>query len=158
MTEGNGLTPKAMKKKTIAVAVSRFNEEVTARLRDSCLETLARAGLSGESVRVVEVPGGYELPWTVNELALSKRYDAVIALGCILKGSTPQNDHIARSTIQHLHDISLSTRTPVILGVITPNTEAQAAARTKGSLDRGKEAAEAALAMLKVKEELSHGS
>ncbi len=142
----------------VALAVSRFNEQITARLRDSCLKTLSHAGLSGERVTVVEVPGGYELPWTVNELALSKRYDVVIALGCILKGSTPQNDHIARSAIHHLHSISLSTRTPVILGVITPNTEAQAAARTRGELDRGKEAAEAALAMLKVREELSHGS
>ena len=142
----------------VAVAVSRFNEDVTARLRDSCLETLAREGFKGERVAVVEVPGGYELPWTVNELACSKRFDVIIALGCILKGSTPQNDHIARSTIQHLHDISIAARIPVILGVITPNTEAQAAARTKGSLDRGKEAAQAALEMLKVREELSHGT
>ena len=142
----------------VAVAVSRFNEEVTARLRDSCLKALAGDGFTGERVAVVEVPGGYELPWTVNELALSKRCDVVIALGCILKGSTPQNEHIARSVIQHLHDISISTRTPVILGVITPNTESQAAARTKGELDRGKEAAEAALEKLKVREELSHGA
>jgi 6,7-dimethyl-8-ribityllumazine synthase len=142
----------------VAVVVSRFNEDVTAKLRDRCLSTLKAHGVAGKSVRVVEVPGGYELPWTVNELARSKRYAVVIALGCILKGSTPQNDHIARSTVQKLHEISLATRVPVILGVLTPNTYAQAVARTKGALDRGAEAAHAALAMLKVRKELSRGA
>lgn len=143
----------------IAIAVSRFNEEVTSALLKSCKAALAPHGFTGDKVAVYHVPGGYELPWLCNELAASARYDVVIALGCILKGSTPQNDHIARSTIQHLHDISLNTRVPVILGVITPNTFAQAVARTKGELDRGKEAALAALEMLKLRKELrsSHG-
>jgi 6,7-dimethyl-8-ribityllumazine synthase len=140
----------------IAVVVSRFNEDITAALKKSCLETLAKNDY--RDAKVVEVPGGYELPWTVNELALSKRYAAIIALGCILKGETPQNDHIARSTVQKLHEISLATRTPVILGVITPNTYAQAKKRTKGEHDRGREAALACLEMLKVRKELAHGS
>ena len=142
----------------IAVAVSRFNEEVTTKLLGSCLKTLKAGGCSGSAVKVVEVPGGYELPWTVQKLARTKKFDAVIALGCVLKGQTPQNDHIARSIVQHLHDISLSEDVPVVLGVMTPATWKQAVARTKGSLDRGKEAAEAALEMLKVSEELSRGS
>jgi 6,7-dimethyl-8-ribityllumazine synthase len=142
----------------VAVAVSRFNEDITSALRDSCLKALEKGGLSSDRVRVVHVPGGYELPWAVNELALSKRYAVVIALGCVMKGQTPQNDHIARSTVQHLHKISVATRVPVILGVMTPSTYAQAKARTQGSLDRGKEAAEAALEMMKVRKELSHGA
>jgi 6,7-dimethyl-8-ribityllumazine synthase len=142
----------------IGIVVSRFNHDITSRLRDSCVKTLEKAGIERSDVRVVTVPGGYELPWTVNELALSKRYGVVIALGCILKGSTPQNDHISRSTVQHLHDIAIATRVPVILGVITPNTHAQAVARSRGALDRGKEAAHAALEMLKIREELAHGS
>jgi 6,7-dimethyl-8-ribityllumazine synthase len=142
----------------VAVVVSRFNEEVTSKLRANCVAALLKAGVKKDHVRVVEVPGGYELPWTVHELALSKRYDVVIALGCILKGQTPQNDHIARSTIQHLHKISLDTRVPVILGVITPSTYAQAVARTKGAFDRGTEAAQAALEMIKVRAEIKHGA
>jgi 6,7-dimethyl-8-ribityllumazine synthase len=142
----------------VGVVVSRFNHEITSRLRESCLKTLERGGVKPADVRVITVPGGYELPWTVNELALSKKYGVVIALGCILKGSTPQNDHISRSTVQRLHDISVATRVPVILGVITPNTHAQAVARSRGALDRGKEAAQAALEMLKVREELAHGA
>ncbi|MDE2142684.1 MAG: 6,7-dimethyl-8-ribityllumazine synthase [Elusimicrobia bacterium] len=140
--------------KRIAVVVSRFNEEVTSRLLAGCLKTLKHEGWKDSQLKVVHVPGGFELPWTVNELARARRYDAVIALGCVLKGQTPQNDHISRSLVQSLHRISLEARTPVILGVLTPNTWAQALARTKGALDRGKEAALAALEMAALKEEL----
>jgi 6,7-dimethyl-8-ribityllumazine synthase len=141
-------------KSRVAVAVSRFNEEVTSRLLASCLKTFKDEGWKESQLNVVHVPGGYELPWTVNELARSGRYDAVVALGCVLKGQTPQNDHISRSLVQSLHRISVDARVPVILGVLTPNTWAQALARTKGALDRGKEAALAALEMVALKEEL----
>lgn len=131
----------------IGVAVSRFNEDVTGRLLASCLAALRAGGYSGKGVRLLRVPGGFELPWAVNELARAKGCRAVVALGCILKGSTPQNEHIARSMVHHLHDISLKTRVPVLLGVITPNTHKQAMERTKGTMDRGREAAEAAIQM-----------
>jgi 6,7-dimethyl-8-ribityllumazine synthase len=140
--------------KRIAIAVSRFNEEVTTRLLVSCLRTLKSEGWTDAQLKVAHVPGGFELPWTVAELARTGRYEAVIALGCVLKGQTPQNDHISRSLVQSLHRISLDQRTPVILGVLTPNTWAQAMARTKGALDRGKEAALAALEMTALREEL----
>lgn len=136
---------------TVGIVVSRFNEAVTYRLLLNCVETLKGKGLTASMMRVVHVPGGYELPWAVQELALTKRFDALIALGCILKGETPQNDHIAAATIANLQRISLTTRIPVILGVITPNTEEQAEARTKGEMDRGKEAALAALDVLRLR-------
>jgi 6,7-dimethyl-8-ribityllumazine synthase len=127
---------------------------VTSRLLASCLRTLKAHGIGASKIKVVHVPGGYEIPWAVQELALTKRFGALIALGCILRGETSQNEHIARSTIQRLHGIALRTRVPCILGVITPDTRAQALARTRGSLDRGKEAALAALAMLRLRREL----
>lgn len=140
--------------KKVAVVVSRFNEEVTSRLLASCLKTFKAEGWTDAQLRVVHVPGGYELPWAVNELAREGGYAAVVALGCVLKGQTPQNDHISRSLVQSLHRISVDTRVPVILGVMTPKTWKQAMARTKGSLDRGKEAALAALEMVALREEL----
>ncbi len=143
--------------KRVAVAVSRFNEEVTSRLLASCLKTFKDEGWKDSQLRVVHVPGGYELPWTVNELARSGRYDAVVALGCVLKGATPQHAHISRSLVRSLHRISLDTRVPVVLGVLTPNTEAQALARTRGALDRGREAALAALEMVALREDLRRG-
>lgn len=141
----------------IAIAVSRFNEEVTSRLLASCLKTLKSEGLTDAQLKVVEVPGGFELPWTVNELARSGKYAVVVALGCVLKGSTPQNEHISRSLVSSLHGISLASRVPVVLGVITPDTWAQAVARTKGKLDRGHEAALAALEMAQLRKELARG-
>lgn len=141
----------------IAVAVSRFNEEVTSRLLASCLKTLKAEGLTDAQLKVVEVPGGFELPWTVNELARSGKYSVVVALGCVLKGSTPQNEHISRSLVSRLHEVSVATRVPVVLGVITPDTWRQAVARTKGKLDRGREAALAALEMAQLRKELARG-
>lgn len=141
----------------IAVVASRFNEEITARLLSSCLATLRRRGWRDAQLRVVRVPGGFELPWAVAELARTGRYDAVVALGCVLKGLTPQNAHLARSLVFHLHRASLDARVPVVLGVLTPNTWAQALARTRGALDRGRETALAADEMAALRRELRRG-
>lgn len=138
----------------VGIVVSRFNSEVTSRLLASCLGALKARGINGSDIRVVHVPGGYEIPWAVQELAVTRKYGVLIALGAVLKGRTAQNEHIARSVVSHLHDISLDTRVPCILGVITPNTYAQAMARTKGALDRGREAALAALEMLELRGKL----
>ena len=145
------------RRRRIAIAVSRFNEEITASLLASCLKTLQAEGWRRAQLKVVHVPGGYELPWAVNELARSGRYAVVVALGCVLKGATPQNGHISRSLVRELHRISVDARVPVVLGVITPDTWKQAVARTKGALDRGREAALAALEMAALREELRRG-
>lgn len=140
--------------KRVAIVKSRFNEEVTSRLLASCLKTFRSEGWTDAQLKVVEVPGGWEIPWAAQELAKTNLYSAVVALGCVMKGQTPQNGHLARSLVQSLHRISLDTRVPVILGVITPNNERQAMARTKGKMDRGQEAALAALEMIALREEL----
>ena len=140
--------------KRVAIVKSRFNTEVTSRLLQSCLKTLKAEGWTDSQLKVVEVPGAWEIPWAVQELAKTNLYQAVVSLGCVLKGQTPQNDHMARSLIASLHRITLDTRVPVVLGVITPNTMSQAMARTKGAMDRGREAALAALEMIALKEEI----
>ncbi|MDE1976890.1 MAG: 6,7-dimethyl-8-ribityllumazine synthase [Elusimicrobia bacterium] len=142
----------------VAVVASRFNEMVTSRLLKNCVSTLKKKGIKARQIDIVRVPGAYEIPWAVQETALSGDFDAVIALGAILKGETPQNHHMARAVILHIQQISLKTRIPCILGVITPDDEAQALARTSGELDRGRESALAALAMLKLKERLGRGT
>lgn len=146
-----------MRKPRFAVVASRFNEEVTDRLLRSCLRTLERHGIPRRSIRVVRVPGAFEIPWAAHELARSRRYDAVICQGAVLKGQTPQNDYICAATFENIQRISMETGVPCILGVIAPNTWKQAMARTKGSLDRGKEAALAALEMARVKRDLKAG-
>lgn len=141
------------------VVVSRFNVEITEALLASCTKRLAQAGVAEADIEIVRVPGGFEIPWAASRLAAAGRFDAVIALGCILRGQTPQNDHISRSVFQRLHDVSIATGVPCILGIITPNTWAQAKARTKGKMDRGLEAAEAALETAGLRRELDqrHG-
>lgn len=147
-----------MKPPAFAIVVSRFNSEITGALRASCERTLRRRRPKAV-IKVVEVPGGFEIPWAVNRLASTGRFDVVISLGCVLKGQTPQNDHISRSVFQHLHDISLSTGVPCVTGIITPKTWKQAVKRTRGDFDRGREAAEAAVEMARLRRELSeeHG-
>ncbi|MFH1723924.1 MAG: 6,7-dimethyl-8-ribityllumazine synthase [Elusimicrobiota bacterium] len=135
------------------IVVSRFNEEITGKLLVNCLRTLKENGVPARRIHVVRVPGGFEIPWAAQELARSRRFDAVICLGAVLKGQTPQNDFISAATFVHIQRISLETRVPCILGVITPKTWAQAVARTKGSFDRGSEAAQAALEMAALKAE-----
>ncbi|MBI4425737.1 MAG: 6,7-dimethyl-8-ribityllumazine synthase [Elusimicrobia bacterium] len=136
------------------IVASRFNEEITDALLANCLARLREAGVPPARVRVVRVPGGFEIPWAAQKLAASRRFDAVICLGAVLRGQTPQNDYMSRSLFSHLHAISLSTGTPCILGVITPDTWKQAQARTRGELDRGREAADAALEMAALRQEL----
>lgn len=138
-----------------AIVVSRFNVRITSRLLKSCLATLKSRGVPSKEVEVARVPGAYEIPWAAQELAMSGRFDVVISLGAVLRGETAQNDYISRSTIARLHEISLKTRVPCILGVITPDTMTQALARTRGSLDRGREAALAAVDMVKLRRRLN---
>jgi len=138
-----------------AIVVAKFNTAITSKLQANCVKTLREAGIAPNAIDTVWVPGSYEIPWAVNEMARSGRYDSVIAIGCILKGQTPQNDYIAAAVSQTLQDIAIATRVPCVFGVITPLTYRQAVARTKGDMDRGKEAAEVALQMAKVKAEMS---
>ncbi len=147
----DGGISSSMRKQKIGIVVSRFNIDVTDRLLAGCLKTLGAAKIEESDISVVRVPGAYEIPWTLQEMALSKKYSILITLGCILKGETPQNDYMAKSVVENIQKISLQTRVPCVLGVITPNTEKQALARTKGEMDRGKEAALAALEMLRIK-------
>jgi 6,7-dimethyl-8-ribityllumazine synthase len=102
-----------------------------------------------ESIHVAHVPGAYELPFAAQRLASGGRYDAVICLGCVIKGETAHDHHIAAWAAAGIGQVSLKTGVPVIFGVITPNNERQARARSKpGPLDRGKEVALTTLSLL----------
>lgn len=134
-----------------AIVAARFNHEVTGALQASALRTLKAAGVPGSAVVTVWVPGSYEIPWAAQEMALTGRFDAVICLGAVLKGQTPQNDLIAQACAVNVQRVALETRVPCVFAIITPRTWAQAVARTRGLLDRGREAAEVALAMARLR-------
>lgn len=134
--------------KMFAVVVSRFNSAITDRLRDGCLATFRAAGVADRNVRVVEAPGAFELPFLCRRLALSKRYDAVVALGCIVRGQTPHDRYIAQAVAQGVMAVGLETGVPVIFGVLTPLNARQARARAgRGEANKGVESARAALEM-----------
>lgn len=137
---------------SFAIVASRFNERVTDALLKSCILTLKSH--RAEPPWVVRVPGAFEIPWAVRALCASDDFDVVVALGCILKGETDQNVHLARSTIQLVQRISVESGVPCVSAVLTPDSERQALARTRGRLDRGREAALAALDMARVRRDM----
>jgi len=128
----------------LGLVVSLFNREYTDALLAS-----AQATLNGHELKVVRVPGAYEIPLQVQRLARTKRYAAIIALGVVWQGKTLHAQEILRATTDALMRISLETDVPVIHEVLAVATEAEARARCMGAkLNRGCEAAEAALAMV----------
>jgi 6,7-dimethyl-8-ribityllumazine synthase len=132
----------------IGIVVSRYNENVTRGLLEGARAALAKHGLKIYPNDEVWVPGAFELPAAVQAMARSKRHDAVIALGCILKGETSHNRYIAQAVAQGLMRVMLDSGVPVAFGVLTPNTLAQARARAgKGTSNKGTECAEAVLEM-----------
>ncbi len=141
-----------MKKKIrIAIAVSKFNMEITESLLRCCEQQLIKDGVSENDLNVVWVPGAYELPFAAQRLASSKKYDAVICLGCVIKGETSHDVHVATWASLGVGQAGLSTGVPTLFGVLTPNSEEQALERSKpGPLNRGKEVAEAAIEMIRL--------
>ncbi|MBI4055645.1 MAG: 6,7-dimethyl-8-ribityllumazine synthase [Elusimicrobia bacterium] len=137
-----------MRASKIAVVVSEFNSRITERLLKSCLHTLFKHRFPKSRLLILRVPGAFEIPWAAKRLALSRKFKAVICLGAILRGETPQNTYIAQACALGLTRVAQDTGVPCIFGVLTVNTARQAWQRTRGKLDRGREAAEVALRLL----------
>ena len=132
----------------IAIVVSRFNEEVTSGLLRGARATLQEAGIADAAVTVVHVPGAFEIPLMALRLAESGRYDAVVCLGCLIKGETMHFEYIAEATSNGLMEAALATGVPITFGVLTTLTEEQALARAGDAPDnKGREAALAAIEM-----------
>lgn len=127
---------------------SRFNDEIVDGLLSGALDCLTRHGAADETIDLYRVPGAFELPSIANELALSGRYDALVAIGCLLRGDTPHFDFISSQVTNELSRVSVATRLPIAYGVITCNTLEQAVQRSSpGAGNKGWEAALAAIEM-----------
>jgi 6,7-dimethyl-8-ribityllumazine synthase len=129
--------------KRVAVVVSRFNGDVTNRLLESALDELDQAGINREDVTVMPVPGAFELPLGAMALAKTRRYAAVVALGCVIRGETAHFDYVAGEAASGLQLAALETGVPVAFGVLTTDNLEQALARA----DKGAEAVRSALEM-----------
>jgi 6,7-dimethyl-8-ribityllumazine synthase len=146
MVEFSG-TPHGAGRK-VAIAVSRFNEEVTQKLVDGALDALTRHRVALEDVDVVWVPGAWELGVVVRRLLSMDRYDAIVALGAVIRGETPHFDYVAGESTRALQQASAEFETPVSLGVLTCDTAEQALARAGG--DHGNKGWDAAMAALEM--------
>ncbi len=133
---------------TFAIVVSRFNDFISERLLDGCLDTLRRHSVDDEAITVIRVPGSFEIPLMISKLAKNGSYSAIIGLGALIKGSTPHFEYIAAEVTKGIASVSLETATPCIFGVITADTLEQAIERagTKSG-NKGVEAARSALEM-----------
>jgi 6,7-dimethyl-8-ribityllumazine synthase len=132
----------------IAVVAARFNDFIVASLLKGALEAWRERGGAAENLLVARVPGAFELPVVVRRLAASRRFDAVVALGAVIRGDTPHFDYVAGECARGLELASLETGVPVAFGVLTVNTVEQALERaaTTGA-NKGAEAMQTALEM-----------
>lgn len=132
-----------------AVIYSRWNEELTSSLRDGALRALKEGGADDANIEVFVVPGSFELPLAAQTAAESERFDAVVALGVVIRGDTPHFDFVAGQTAAGLMQASLATGVPIAFGVVTTNTPEQAAERAVPGDDgnKGYEAARTAIEM-----------
>jgi 6,7-dimethyl-8-ribityllumazine synthase len=136
------------KGRRFGIVVARFNEFITQRLLEGAQDELLRYGADGDNIEVVRVPGSFEIPYAASELAKSKKYDALICLGTVIRGLTPHFDYVAREVAKGIASTALATGIPIIFGVLTADTIEQAIERagTKEG-NRGRDAARSAMEM-----------
>ena len=133
----------------VAIVGARFNAQIVDVLLEGCVKRLGEMGISGDRVAVHRVPGAFELPVAAKALAQTKRFKAIICLGCVVRGDTPHFDFVAGEAARGIQQVALSENLPVIFGVLTTNTEQQALDRAGGKHSHaGVNAAEAAVEMI----------
>ncbi len=145
--------------KNFGVVISRFNEFISSKLLEGSIDTLVRQGADEKAIDVAWTPGSFEIPYIAKRMAGSKKYDAVICLGVILRGATPHFDYIASEAAKGIAKVSLDTDIPCIFGIVTADTLEQAIERS-GSKEgnKGRQAALTAIEMANLSETISHGS
>lgn len=138
-----------------AVVVGRFNEFIGSKLLSGALDGLKRHGSKEEDIEIVWVPGAFEIPLIAKKLAKSKKYDAVICLGAVIRGSTPHFDYVSSEVSKGIANTSLDTEIPIIFGVLTTDNIEQAIERagTKSG-NKGYDAAMTAIEMANLLKEI----
>ncbi len=132
----------------VALVVARFNPTVTSRLRDGAIEALTVAGAAPEALETFDVPGAFEIPFAARAAASTGRFDAIVCLGCLIRGETPHFDFIADAVAHGLVSASGDTGVPMAFGVLTTNTMEQALERA--AMDRTNKGWEAAVAAVEM--------
>jgi 6,7-dimethyl-8-ribityllumazine synthase len=138
------------------VVVSRFNDFISSRLMEGAMDALIRHGAKDDLVSLVKVPGAFEIPLTARKMAESGRYDAIICLGAVIRGSTPHFEYVAAEVSKGIALVALETKVPVTFGVLTTDSLEQAIERAGAkSGNKGWDAAMAAMEMVNLFKELA---
>lgn len=138
-----------------AVVASRFNELISSRLVDGAMDVLTRHDVKHQDIDLYWVPGAWELPMVVKEIALSGKYDAIVALGAVIQGDTPHFDYVCAEMSKGLAHVGMEQRVPVGFGVLTCTNLEQALVRAGSKAgNKGVDAAMAALEMAKLLQEI----
>jgi 6,7-dimethyl-8-ribityllumazine synthase len=135
-------------KQRFALIVSRFNEFISSRLLDSAIDTLERHGCEKKDITIIWVPGSWELPLTAKKAAMTGQFEAVICLGCVLRGDTPHFDYVASEAAKGIAHAGMETNLPVVFGVLTADTLDQAIQRAGAK--SGNKGADAALTAIEM--------
>ena len=132
----------------IAVVVSNFNYDITGKMLDGAKKILKENKVESANIKIIIVPGSFEIPLACQKLAQTKKYDGIIAIGCVIKGGTDHYYYIANEVSRGIMDVMLKFSLPVGFGVITTNNLKQAKDRANDKCNKGAEAAEAVLEMI----------
>jgi len=139
----------------VGVVVSEWNAPITSSLRDGALETLIKEGLRESNIHIFSVPGSFELSYACMQIAKTKKYDAIIAIGCVIRGETAHFDYVCSSVTQGIKDVNVLTDTPTIFCVLTDDNKEQSFSRSGGKLgNKGIEAAVSALKMVEFRKKM----
>ncbi len=140
----------------LGIVAARFNDFITSRLLDGALDALQRHGVAENDIEIVKVPGSYEIPLAAKMLAQSKKYNAVICLGAVIRGATPHFEYVSAEVSKGIAAVSMETGLPVIFGVLTTDTIEQAIERagTKSG-NKGWDAAMSAIEMANVMKQMA---
>lgn len=132
------------------IVVSEWNSEITGALLDGCVSTLEKHGAIPENIHVKTVPGSFELIYGAHQMTLNDGFDAVIVLGCVIRGETPHFDYICEGVTAGIARLNATSQTPIVYGLLTCNDEQQAKDRSGGRLgNKGDECAVVAIKMAK---------
>ncbi len=141
------------------IVVSEWNRDITHALYEGCFETLVKHGATPNDIQTIQVPGAFELPAGAKLLLSNHKLDAVISIGCVIKGETKHDEYIANAVATGLMGLGIASGIPCIFGVLTPNTHEQAKERAGGKHgNKGVEAAVTAIRMAALKSEVKRPS
>lgn len=142
---------------SFGIVVSEWNSEITFALYEACKDTLLQHGAKAENIHVVQVPGTFELPVAAKMMMGRYKLDAIICIGCVIKGETSHNEYINQSVAMGLVNLGMASGIPCLFGVLTPNDEQQAKDRAGGKHgNKGVEAAATAIRMAALKRSMKH--